>query len=385
MNKIRVFDTTLRDGEQSPGSAITTEKKIEIARQLFRLNVDVIEAGFPIASSADFNAVREISTELGDVTVCAFARAVERDIKVAADALNGNQNGRIQIVTPVSDLHLKTRLNLDRKQGLELIKNSMLIAKDLAAEVSWIAEDSSRADPAYLLEAFETAVEYGAKIVTYADTVGYALPEEISQRIDTIVKSVESKGAIVGIHCHNDLGLAVANTLAAVSAGSKEVQCTVNGIGERAGNAALEEVIMAIQVRKEKLNVFTDIDARLLTITSGLVSQYTKLPISRNKPVVGENAFAHCSGMHQHGVLACSENYEIMSPEHVGKGREIIIGRHSGRHGVKYVLNEEGYNISDDTLQALMREIKTHVAEDEYLSVEKLITLLNDIKEDECR
>ena len=385
MNKIRVFDTTLRDGEQSPGSAITKEKKIEIARQLFRLNVDVIEAGFPIASSVDFDAVREISTELSDITVCAFARGVERDIKVAADALNGNHNGRIQIVTPVSDLHLKTRLNRDRKQGLELIKNSMLIAKDLAAEVSWIAEDSSRADPAYLLEAFETAVEYGAKIVTYADTVGYALPEEISQRIGTIVKSVEPQGAIVGIHCHNDLGLAVANTLAAVSAGSKEVQCTVNGIGERAGNAALEEVIMAIQVRKEKLNVFTDIDARLLTITSGLVSQYTKLPVSRNKPVVGENAFSHCSGMHQHGVLACSENYEIMSPEHVGKEREIIIGRHSGRHGVKYVLNEEGYNISNDTLQALMREIKIHVAEDEYLSVEKLITLLNDIKEDECR
>jgi len=380
MNNIRVFDTTLRDGEQAPGSAMTLEKKIEIARQLHRLNVDVIEAGFPIASSADFDAVREISTELSGVTVCAFARAIEGDIKSASDALNGNQNGRIQIVTPVSDLHLKSRLSKDKKQGLELIKNSMSMAKDLAAEVSWIAEDSSRADPAYLLEAFETAVEYGAKIVTYADTVGFALPEEISQRINVIVKSVESKGVIVGIHCHNDLGLAVANTLAAVSAGSKEVQCTINGIGERAGNAALEEVIMAIKVRKEKLNVFTNIDSRLLTITSGLVSQYTKLSVSRNKPVVGENAFAHCSGMHQHGVLACSETYEIMSPEQVGNGREIIIGRHSGRHGVKHVLNEEGYNISEYTLQALMKEIKNHLAGDEYLSVEKLVTLLNGIK-----
>jgi 2-isopropylmalate synthase len=384
MNKIQVFDTTLRDGEQSPGSAITKEKKIEIARQLFRLNVDVIEAGFPIASSTDFDTVRDISTELSGVTVCAFARAVERDIKVAADALNGNQNGRIQIVTPVSDLHLKTRLNRDRKQGLELIKNSILIAKDLAAEVSWIAEDSSRADPSYLLESFETAVEYGARIVTYADTVGYALPEEISQGIYAIVKSIESKGAVVGIHCHNDLGLSVANTLAAVSAGAKEVQCTVNGIGERAGNAALEEVVMAIQVRKEKLNVFTDIDARLLTITSGLVSQYTKLPVSKNKPIVGENAFSHCSGMHQHGVLTCSENYEIMPPEHVGKGRKIIIGRHSGHHGVKHILNKEGYSVSDDTLQILMRKIKSHAA-DEYLSVEKLISFIDDIKEGECR
>jgi len=380
MNHISVFDTTLRDGEQSPGSAITIEKKIEIARQLWRLNVDVIEAGFPVASAADFDAVKQISNELNDITICAFARAVERDITTAAAALNGNNNGRIQIVTPVSDLHLETRLNKDRKQGLKLIKDSIHIAKELSAEVAWIAEDSSRADPDYLLEAFDTAVQSGAKIVTYADTVGYALPDEVSQSIKSIVKTVGLYDVIIGVHCHNDLGLAVSNTLAAVSAGVREVQCTINGIGERAGNAALEEVVMALQVRNKKFNATTNIDARLLTLTSGLVSQYTKLPVPKNKPVVGENAFAHCSGMHQHGVLACPENYEVMTPEYVGaKQRKIIIGRHSGHHGVMHILKEEGYDISSEMLKVLMDKIKSEVTDDRYFGVEELISMINDI------
>jgi 2-isopropylmalate synthase len=380
MTHVSVFDTTLRDGEQAPGSAITIDNKIEIARQLWRLNVDVIEAGFPVASTADFEAVKQISDELKDVTICAFSRAMERDIRVAAEALNGNKNGRIQIVSPVSDLHLKTRLNKNRKQGLELIKSSILMAKGISAEVAWIAEDSSRADPDYLLESFDMAVQSGAKIVTYADTVGYALPDEVNQSIRSIVKAVGLNDVIIGVHCHNDLGLAVANTLSAVLAGAREVQCTINGIGERAGNAALEEVVMALQVRNEKLNMNTNIDTRLLTLTSGLVSQYTKFPVPKNKPIVGENAFAHCSGMHQHGVLACPGNYEIMLPEFVGaKQREIIIGRHSGHHGVMHVLKEEGYDISQETLQVLMDKIKSEVTEDKYFSVEELINMKNDI------
>ncbi len=379
MNKIQIFDTTLRDGEQSPGSATTIRDKIEIARQLHRLNVDVIEAGFPAASTVDFNAVREISTELNDTTICAFARALESDIKAAADALNGNQNGRIQIVTPVSDLHLKSRMNLDRKQGLELIKNSMLMAQDHAAEVSWIAEDSSRADFNYLLEAFETAAEYGAKIVTFADTVGYSLPDEIGQQINHIVNCVESKKVIVGIHCHNDLGLGTSNTLAAISSGAKEVQCTINGIGERAGNAALEEIVLAIQTRKDKLNVFTDIDSRLLSITSQLVSKCTNLLVSRNKPIVGDNAFAHCSGMHQHGILSDPSNYEIMAPESVGKFREIVIGRNSGYHGINHILSEEGWNVDKSIVQSLVAKIKEELSEGQSLDKKELVTMLKNV------
>jgi 2-isopropylmalate synthase len=375
MKRINIFDTTLRDGQQSPGSGFDLEKKIEVGRQLHRLNVDVIEAGFPFASQADFDSVRILSTELKDISICAFARASRGDIEVAAEALNGCSNGRIQIVTPVSDLHLETRLGKNRKQGHELIKESMKIAKDLAAEVSWIGEDSSRADPGYLLDAFNIAVEHGAKFVTYADTVGYSLPEEVSERIRSIVKSISTK-AQVGIHCHNDLGLATANTLSAISAGAQEVQCTITGVGERAGNAALEEIVMGLLVRKNNLDAFTGIDSRLLANTCEMVSKYSNSPISKNKPIVGANAFAHCSGMHQHGVLANSNNYEIMNPADVGiKGNSIVIGKHSGRHGVKHILNEAGVSIKEDKLDVLMGKIKL-LEDGKYLSSKELVGLL---------
>ena len=378
MRRINVFDTTLRDGQQSPGSAFDLEKKIEVARQLYRLNVDVIEAGFPVASKADFDSVRSLSTELKDISICAFARAMRSDIEVAAEALNGCSNGRIQIVTPVSDLHLKTRLGKDRKQGLELIKDSLKVAKDLFAEVSWIGEDSSRADPGYLLDAFNIAVEHGAKFVTYADTVGYSLPEEVSKSIRSIVNSINSK-VQVGIHCHNDLGLAVANTLSAISSGAQEVQCTITGIGERAGNAALEEIIMAIQVRKNSIDAFTDIDSRLLTNTCDMVSKFANSPIAKNKPIVGENAFAHCSGMHQHGVLSERGNYEIMDPADIGsKGSSIVIGKHSGKHGVKHILNEAGIYVKKNKLNALMQKIKL-LEDGKYLSSRELVLLLGKI------
>ena len=375
MKRINIFDTTLRDGQQSPGSGFDLEKKIEVGRQLHRLNVDVIEAGFPFASQADFDSVRILSTELKDISICAFARASRGDIEAAAEALNGCSNGRIQIVTPISDLHLETRLGKDRKQGLELIKESMKIAKDLAAEVSWIGEDSSRADPGYLLDAFNIAVEHGAKFVTYADTVGYSLPEEVSERIRAIVKSISTK-VQVGIHCHNDLGLATANTLTAIAAGAQEVQCTITGVGERAGNAALEEIVMGILVRKNNLDAFTGIDSRLLTNTCDMVSKFSNSPIAKNKPIVGENAFAHCSGMHQHGVLANSKNYEIMNPADVGiKGNSIVIGKHSGRHGVKHILKEAGVSITEDKLDVLMEKIKL-LEDGESLSSAGLVELI---------
>ena len=375
MRKIDIFDTTLRDGQQSPGSAFSLEKKLEVARQLYRLNVDTIEAGFPIASKSDFDLIRVLSEELKGISICAFARATKKDIEVAAKALNGYEKGRIQIVTPVSDLHLHTRLGKSREQGLELIKDGLNMARDLVPEVSWIGEDSSRADQYYLIDAFNTAAECGAKIVTYADTVGYSLPEEMGEVIKIIVKSLESKSK-VGIHCHNDLGLAVANTVSAISAGAEEVQCTINGVGERAGNTSLEEIVMAIQVRKDKLDVFSDVDSRLLTNTCDLVSKFTNSPIAKNKPIVGENAFAHCSGMHQHGVLACAENYEIMRPMDIGaKGKGIVIGKYSGRHGVKHILEESGISVTDVALGNLMKDIKL-LKDNQHIGADDMISML---------
>ena len=375
MRKIDIFDTTLRDGQQSPGSAFSLEKKLEVARRLYRLNVDTIEAGFPIASKTDFDLIRVLSEELKGISICAFARATKKDIEVAAKALNGYEKGRIQIVTPVSDLHLHTRLGKSREQGLELIKDGLNMARGLVPEVSWIGEDSSRADQYYLIDAFNTAAECGAKIVTYADTVGYSLPEEMGEVIKIIVKSLESKSK-VGIHCHNDLGLAVANTVSAISAGAEEVQCTINGVGERAGNTSLEEIVMAIQVRKDKLDVFSDVDSRLLINTCDLVSKFTNSPIAKNKPIVGENAFAHCSGMHQHGVLACAENYEIMRPMDIGaKGKGIVIGKYSGRHGVKHILEESGISVTDVALGNLMKDIKL-LKDNQHIGADDMISML---------
>jgi len=379
MRKVNIFDTTLRDGQQSPGSAFSLKKKLEVARQLYRLNVDTIEAGFPIASKTDFDLIRILSEDLKGISICAFARANKKDIELAAKALNGYEKGRIQIVTPVSELHLHTRLGKTREQGLELIRDGLNMARTLVPEVSWIGEDSSRADQYYLIDAFNTAAECGAKIVTYADTVGYSLPEEMYGAIKIIVKSLESKSK-VGIHCHNDLGLAVANTVSAISAGAEEVQCTINGLGERAGNASLEEIVMAFQVRKEKLAVYTDIDSRLLTSTCDLVSKFSNSPIAKNKPIVGENAFAHCSGMHQHGVLACAENYEIMKPADIGaKERGIIINKYSGKHGVKYILEESGVSITSDALDDLMRDVKL-LDENQYIGADEMITMLDKYK-----
>jgi len=312
---------------------------------------------------------------LKGISICAFARATKKDIEVAAKALNGYEKGRIQIVTPVSDLHLHTRLGKSREQGLELIKDGLNMARGLVPEVSWIGEDSSRADQYYLIDAFNTAAECGAKIVTYADTVGYSLPEEMGEVIKIIVKSLESKSK-VGIHCHNDLGLAVANTVSAISAGAEEVQCTINGVGERAGNTSLEEIVMAIQVRKDKLDVFSDVDSRLLTNTCDLVSKFTNSPIAKNKPIVGENAFAHCSGMHQHGVLACAENYEIMRPMDIGaKGKGIVIGKYSGRHGVKHILEESGISVTDVALGNLMKDIKL-LKDNQHIGADDMISML---------
>jgi len=379
MKKINIFDTTLRDGEQSPGSALSFDKKIEFAKQLSRLNVDVIEAGFPVASATDFKAVKEISSEIKDSTICAFARSVEKDILSASEALGSATNGRIQIVAPVSDRHLMTRLKTDRAGGLRLIKDSIALASGLSNQVTFIGEDSSRADPEYLQQCFEIAIESGASVITYADTVGYSTPEDIYTNLSRLVKNFKSDKVKIGIHCHDDLGMAVANSLSAMLAGAEEVQCTVNGVGERAGNAALEEIVMALYVREDHYRMKSEIDTRLLTITSDLLSKYTGLDIPKDKAVVGQNAFAHCSGMHQHGMLMHSKNYEIMSPEEVGAERDFIIGRHSGKHGVTHVLTEMGYEIRDEIVLEVLEKIKNTLAEDEYIEKEHLEKLYQGI------
>jgi 2-isopropylmalate synthase len=382
LQKISIFDTTLRDGEQAAGAAMSLDEKLDIAIQLQKLNVDVIETGFPAASKDDLGAVNIIAKEVTDTTLCVFARAVESDIDLAAKALKGVQNGRLQIVSPTSDVHLQKKLQIDRDKGLELIRNSVKYAKNLVSEVAWIGEDCSRADPAYRIDCFNAAAESGASVVSYADTVGYATPEDIHQDIKSIVTSLsEEFSVIVGIHCHDDMGLAVANSLSGLQAGATEVQCTINGIGERAGNAALEEIVMAIKLRPDCYEFDLNVDTQLLMQTSELVVKHSGMSIANNKSIVGKNAFAHGSGLHQFGILKDASTYEIMSPETVGcTARKFVIGRHSGRHGLKHKLLDLGYELKNEDLEQILELIKSKLKNKRYINDDELLGLIETLK-----
>lgn len=376
MDKLHIFDTTLRDGEQAPGAAMHLHEKLEVAQNLSELGVDVIEAGFPAASGQDFEAVRIIAEDISEQTICAFARSVERDIKIAGEALGSARKGRLEIVTPVSDVHLEKKLGISRERGLKLIEDGVKRAVDCTHEVAWIGEDSGRADPDFRKECFETAVKAGASTVVYADTVGYMAPMELHEDIKALANSVGAE-AIVGVHCHDDLGLAVANTLAAVQGGAREVQCTINGIGERAGNAALEEVVMAITLRKELYQVDIGVNTPLLKGVSDLVCSHTGLSLARNKAVVGANAFAHASGMHQHGLSKHRSTYEIMDPTLVGwPSQRIIIGRHSGWHGLRLKLLDMGVHVTAEEGSAILEEIKNRPGDNHYIDDEELIEMI---------
>ncbi len=362
-DKIYIFDTTLRDGEQSPGASLNVYEKLEIARQLSRLNVDIIEAGFPVSSPAQFEAVQRIAGE-SDKIIAGLARTKEIDIKSAYDSLRDAKHPRIHTFLCTSDIHIlgkfgdaKYGASLDekRKTILQMSVDAVAYARTLVDDVEFSAEDAGRTDIGYLAEVIEATIAAGARTVNIPDTTGYNHPNEYGRLISelkTRVKNIDQ--AIISVHCHNDLGLAVANSLFAIEAGARQVECTINGIGERAGNASLEEIVMALKIRNDICDYYTDIDISEIFNTSRMVSGFTGIVVQPNKAIVGENAFAHESGIHQDGMLKSKDTYEIISPETVGVSKtKIVLGRHSGRHGLKDRLRDLGYHPTEKELQKI--------------------------------
>lgn len=348
-NRVIIFDTTLRDGEQSPGAALNIDEKLEIARVLEAMGVDVIEAGFPISSPGDFHAVQRISREIRGCTVCGLTRARREDIDVAAEALKDATRPRIHTGLGVSDVHIQHKLRTTREGALEMGVNAVRYAKQFVEDVQYYTEDAGRAEPAYLYRVLEAVIDAGATVINIPDTTGYTAPEEFGALIRGIVENVPNVGkAIISVHCHNDLGLATANTLAGILNGARQAELTVNGIGERAGNASLEEVVMALRTRRDHFGVESRIDTRHIYPVSRLVSNLTGIPIQPNKAITGANAFAHSSGIHQDGVLKDRTTYEIINPRDVGvPNSEIILSARSGRHGLRHRLEEIGYRQLD--------------------------------------
>ena len=358
---IKIFDTTLRDGEQAPGYSMNLQEKLEMARQLERLGVDIIEAGFPVASPDDFEAVREIAGRVEHATVAGLCRAVKKDIDRTWEAVREARHPRIHIVLATSDLHLEYKLNATRAQVLATAEEMVAYAKTLCEDVEFSAEDAMRSDPAYLAEVFTAVIRAGATTVSVPDTVGYAVPEEITAMFRYLKAHVPGiEEVCLSVHCHNDLGLAVANSLAAVEAGAGQVECTVNGIGERAGNAALEAVVMAIATRKDKLDAETAIKTVEISSASKLLSTITGVAVPPNQPIVGQNAFAHEAGIHQHGMMKNPLTYQILSPESVGIRRQssMVLGKHSGRHAFEEYLTELGYTLAPDRMNEAFERFK---------------------------
>ena len=336
-DKVYIFDTTLRDGEQCPGASMNQNEKLEVARQLSRLNVDVIEAGFPYSSPGDFESVRQIAREIKGPSIAGLCRALKPDIACCADALKPCKNATIHTVIATSDIHLKHKLKKSRAEVLKLAVEAVRFAKTRSAMVEFSAEDASRSDPAYVAQVAAAVIDAGATVVNIPDTVGYAIPEDFARFVKTIIElTPNAHKARFSVHCHNDLGLAVANSLAAVMAGARQIEGAINGIGERAGNASIEEVAMAIKMRRDFFKLKTDINTKEIIRTSRMVSNITGMVVQPNKAIVGANAFAHESGIHQDGVLKNRQTYEIINPKAIGLSENIIkLGRRSGRHALK--------------------------------------------------
>lgn len=359
-NQVYLFDTTLRDGEQSPGVNLNAAEKVQIAKQLAILGIDVLEAGFPITSPGDFAAVQAVAREVKGATVAALARASFKDIDTAWEAIKEAEQPRIHTFIATSDIHLKYKLNKDRRQVLEIAVAAVKHAGKYTNDIEFSAEDASRSDLAYLCQVLEAVITAGAKVVNIPDTVGYTTPEEYHNLVTEIIKRVPNiDQAIISVHCHDDLGLAVANSLAAVSAGARQVEGTVNGIGERAGNAALEEVIMALQTRRDIYHLTTNTNTKEIYRTSRLIAGLTGMPVQANKAIIGKNAFAHESGIHQDGMLKERTTYEIMNPAMVGVAKSnLVLGKHSGRHAFKERLIELGYQLAEDELNKAFGRFK---------------------------
>jgi 2-isopropylmalate synthase len=352
MDRISIFDTTLRDGEQSPGCSMDLDEKLRMARQLERLGVDIIEAGFPISSEGDFVAVKAVAAACREVTVAALCRTSELDVARAAEALADAAHPRIHTFCATSDIHLEHKLRKTRSEVIEMTRASVRMARNFAEEVEFSAEDATRSDVDYLCEVLSVAVDEGASVINVPDTVGYTLPSEYARLVATVrERVVGDRDVTISVHCHNDLGLAVANSLAAIEAGARQVECTINGIGERAGNASLEELVMAMRVRADQLSFENNVDTRQLYPTSQLLSAIIGSEVQPNKAIVGRNAFAHEAGIHQHGVINNPLCYEIMTPESVGvTNNSLVLGKHSGRHALALRYEDLGYFLTPTEL-----------------------------------
>src|SRR3569832_1962880 len=359
-DRVVIFDTTLRDGEQCPGATMTHEEKIEVAELLDTMGVDIIEAGFPIASEGDFAAVNEIAKRSQNAVICGLSRAAFKDIARCAEAITPAKRKRIHTFLSTSPVHMKHKLQKEPHEVYEMVIAQVTRARSHTDDVEWSSEDGTRTELDFLCRCVEAAIKAGATTINIPDTVGYTVPEEYFELFKTVRERVPNSDlARFSTHCHNDLGMAVANSLAGVKAGARQIECTINGIGERAGNAALEEVVMAMKVRNDVLPFWTNVDAAMLTRASKLVSAATSFPVQYNKAIVGRNAFAHESGIHQDGMLKNTQTYEIMTPESVGVSKtSLVMGKHSGRNAFRSKLEEMGYRLSDNQLEDAFARFK---------------------------
>ena len=379
-NYIKIFDTTLRDGEQSPGASMSLEEKIQIAEIFDEMGVDIIEAGFPIASNGDFESVKEVSRIVKNVQVCGLSRAGQKDIDRAAEALKYAKNPRIHTFISTSPVHMQYKLQMNEQEVLDAINFSVSRARNLVEDVQWSAEDATRTDRDFLFKCVDMAISSGATTINIPDTVGYTTPDEYYEIIDSLIKNIpDSDKVIFSTHCHNDLGLAVANSLSGVRAGARQIECTMNGIGERAGNAALEEIVMSMKVRNDILDYDSGVETKLFTRASKLVSSVTSFPVQFNKAIVGKNAFAHESGIHQDGMLKNNETYEIMTPESIGLNEStLVMGKHSGRHAFKEKAKELGYVLADNQLNDAFYRFKDLADKNKEVFDDDIVALIDD-------
>jgi 2-isopropylmalate synthase len=379
-DRVVIFDTTLRDGEQSPGASMTTEEKLQVADLLDEMGVDIIEAGFPIASQGDFEAVQEIARRCERATVAGLARAISADIARAGEAVRVAKKPRIHTFVSTSPIHLQHQMRKTEEEVLEIVTATVTQARNLVEDVEWSAMDATRTPIDFLCRTVEMAIKAGATTINLPDTVGYAVPEEYMAMFRAVRERVPNADkAIFSVHCHDDLGLAVANSLAGVAGGARQVECTINGLGERAGNAALEEIVMAIRTRHDVLPYTTNVNPELLTRASKLVSTVSAFPVQYNKAIVGRNAFAHESGIHQDGVLKHAQTYEIMTPESVGvKATSLVMGKHSGRHAFREKLRELGFELGENALNDAFRRFKDLADRKKHVYDEDIEALVED-------
>ena len=377
---VKFFDTTLRDGEQSPGASMNSAEKLRLAVQLEKLGVDIIEAGFPAASKGDFEAVSQIAAKLKNTTIAALARANKEDIDRAWGAVRHAVKPRIHTFIATSDIHLEFKLRMNREQVLQSAIAAVRHAKKFTDDVEFSAEDGSRSDPDYLCKVFEAAIEAGATTINLPDTVGYAIPEEFADLVRYVRRNTPNiNKATLSVHCHNDLGLATANTIAAISAGARQAEVTINGIGERAGNTSLEEVVMALRTRNNSLPMTTNINTEQIYPSSKLVSMITGIVIQPNKAIVGANAFAHEAGIHQDGMLKNPMTYEIMRPADIGLStNKLVLGKHSGRHALRERLKEIGYDLSEEEIKIVFKKFKDLADKKKHIMDEDLEAIVNE-------